>query len=49
MILYHGASVGGLNELQPHLSEHGKPYVYFSENPVVAAFDIRFPEIRKKQ
>lgn len=38
MILYHGTSVGGLSELKPHLSEHGKPYVYFSTNPVVAAF-----------
>lgn len=35
-ILYHGSPVGGLTALQPHLSEHGKPYVYFSTNPNVA-------------
>lgn len=36
MILYHGSSVGNLKELKPFLSEHKKPYVYFSANPVVA-------------
>lgn len=36
MTLYHGSSVGALTELQPFLSEHGKPYIYFSSNPVVA-------------
>lgn len=36
MILYHGSSVGGLSELKPFLSEHGKPYLYFASNPVVA-------------
>ena len=36
MILYHGSCVGGLNELTPFLSEHKKPYVYLSSNPVVA-------------
>lgn len=36
MLLYHGSCVGGLNELTPFLSEHKKPYVYLSSNPVVA-------------
>lgn len=36
MKLYHGSLVGGLTELKPFLSEHGKPYIYFSSNPVVA-------------
>ena len=35
MILYHGSAVGGL-ELKPFLSEHKKPYIYLSSNPVVA-------------
>ena len=37
MILYHGSSVPDLKELTPHISEHKKPYVYFSTNIVVAA------------
>ena len=36
MILYHGSPTGGLTELKPLLSEHGKPYVYFASTPVVA-------------
>lgn len=36
MTLYHGSCVGGLTRLEPYLSEHKKPYVYFSSNPVVA-------------
>ncbi len=35
-ILYHGSPVGGLVALKPQISEHGKPYVYFSTNPNVA-------------
>ncbi len=35
---YHGTSVGNLTELKPSISEHGKPYIYFSTNPVVALF-----------
>ena len=35
-MLYHGSAIGDLTELKPYLSEHGKPYVYFAENPVVA-------------
>ena len=36
MTLYHGSPVGGLTELKPFLSEHGKPYIYFASNPLVA-------------
>lgn len=36
MSFYHGSPVGGLKELTPFLSEHGKPYIYFSSNPAVA-------------
>ena len=36
MILYHGSSVGGFTELKPFLSEHKKPYIYLTSNPVVA-------------
>lgn len=36
MKLYHGSSMCGLKELIPQLSEHGKPYVYFTSSPVLA-------------
>lgn len=36
MKVYHGSHTGGLTELKPILSEHGKPYIYFSSKPVVA-------------
>lgn len=36
MIFYHGSSIGGLTRLKPFISEHGKPYIYFSTNPIVA-------------
>lgn len=36
MILYHGSSIGGLTQLKPFVSEHGKPYIYFATNPLVA-------------
>lgn len=36
MLLYHGSCIGGLTQLKPFLSEHKKPYVYLSSNPVVA-------------
>ena len=36
MVFYHGSSVGGLRELQPFLSEHGKPYIYFASKPQIA-------------
>lgn len=37
-MLYHGTNNGKLRQLQPMRSEHGKPYIYFSRNIVVAAF-----------
>lgn len=37
-MFYHGSSVGDLAELVPFISEHGKPYIYFTTNPVVALF-----------
>lgn len=36
MPFYHGSPIGGINELKPFLSEHGKPYIYFAANPLVA-------------
>lgn len=36
MTLFHGSPIGGLTELQPFLSEHGQPYLYFATNPLVA-------------
>lgn len=37
-MFYHGTSNGNLSELKPQISEHGKPYIYFAANPVVALF-----------
>ena len=36
MTFYHASPVGGLTILKPSVSEHGKPYVYFATNPLVA-------------
>lgn len=36
MTFYHGSPIGGLTELKPFLSEHGKSYIYFATNPLVA-------------
>ena len=36
MTFYHGSPVPDLTELKPVLSEHGKPYIYFATNPLVA-------------
>ena len=36
MTFYHASPVGGLAILKPSVSEHGKPYVYFATNPLVA-------------
>lgn len=36
MVFYHGSPVGGLTELKPSLSEHGRPYLYFAADPLVA-------------
>lgn len=35
-MFYHGSDISGLTELRPFISEHKKPYIYFSTNPVVA-------------
>ena len=37
-MLYHGSATAGLTELRPYRSEHGKPYVYFTKNPIIATF-----------
>ncbi len=36
MTYYHGSPIGGLKKLTPSLSEHDKPYIYFSTNPLIA-------------
>ncbi len=36
MTYYHGSPIGDLKALTPSLSEHNKPYIYFSTNPLVA-------------
>lgn len=36
MTFYHGSPISDLAELEPALSEHGKPYIYFAANPLVA-------------
>lgn len=36
MTYYHGSPISDLTELTPTISEHDKPYVYFSLNPLVA-------------
>lgn len=35
-IFFHGSTENNLTYLKPQLSEHGKEYVYFSTNPLVA-------------
>ena len=35
-MFYHGSVIGELTELKPFISEHKKPYIYFTTNPVVA-------------
>ena len=37
MKLYHGSDAGGLQTLTPRLADHGKPYVYLTDNRVAAA------------
>lgn len=36
-MFYHGNQIKGIRLLMPHVSEHGRPYAYFTENPVIAA------------
>lgn len=43
MTLYHGSPRGGIKTLRPSLSQHGKAYVYFSTNPVIAAMYVFNP------
>ncbi len=38
MILYHSSPVGGLTELLPAASTHGKAYVYATENKAYSLF-----------
>lgn len=38
ILLYHGSSTGGIQALQPHIADHGKPYVYFTTSDISAAF-----------
>ncbi len=40
MILFHGSSVGNIQVLEPRLADHERPYIYLSENEVVASFYI---------
>ena len=38
MLFYHGSSTGGLTELRPHMSRHGKCWLYLTNLETVAAF-----------
>ena len=40
---YHGSPVAGLSELQPFLSEHGRPYIYFATDSLVALLYVVKP------
>ena len=40
MKLFHGSSVGNIHTLEPRLADHERPYIYLSENDVVASFYI---------
>lgn len=46
MTLFHGSSVAGIRELRPGLSNHGKPYVYLTHSPVLAAIYAHNPLTR---
>lgn len=35
-MLYHASDVGGLNILEPHVSTHGRPYVYAINSRITA-------------
>lgn len=43
MKLYHGSNVGGIDTLTPVLSNHGKPYVYLTDNKVLATLYAHNP------
>ena len=38
MILYHGTNNGNIDKLIPMQADHDRPYIYLSENEVVASF-----------
>ena len=46
MILYHGSSIPGIAQLRPFSSNHGKPYVYLTHSPVLAAIYAHNPLTR---
>lgn len=46
MILYHGSGVPGIKALRPFSSNHGKPYVYLTHSPVLAAVYAHNPMTR---
>lgn len=46
MILYHGSNVSGIKCLRPGISNHGKPYVYLTHSPVLAAIYAHNPLTR---
>lgn len=43
MKLYHGSATGGITELRPFLSGHGKPYVYLTHSQELAAIYAHNP------
>lgn len=46
MKLYHGSAVPDLSVLRPFVSNHDKPYVYFTHSPVLAAIYAHNPLTR---
>lgn len=43
MKLYHGSATGGITVLRPGLSNHGKPYVYLTDNSALAVIYAHNP------
>lgn len=43
MKLYHGSATGDITTLCPRLSNHGKPYVYLTDCPALAAIYAHNP------
>lgn len=43
MKLYHGSPVSGITALRPTLSNHGKPYVYLTDDPALAVLYAHNP------
>ncbi len=46
MKLYHGSDTSGITLLRPFLSNHGKPYVYFTDSEVLATVYAHSPVSR---